>query len=195
MDNFTKSLIEELMLTLKIPQGNFNFGLIANEIKGLETSQLNDFYKEVMMPDNYGNGLKAVLEVAKKFKPAEVDILEGTHDKAKAMYDKFYAQQSAMTDYTQANRETIPNDREWFKNINYSKLKNRDGSLTYTKQEVYVLNELGGGEFLLDLPTKANSAEAIKLIKKTIDKAITTKYSDAKGIESKRVVKMLQGVA
>jgi len=190
-----RNLIKAIKTKLNIADDVYMDAEIQSYVEGIDKSLYLEFFKALSGEHDFRNPMDRIAITAKKFKPAEVNILAGTHDKAKAMYDKFYAQQSAMTDYTQANRETIPNDRDWFKSIDYSKLKNRDGSLTYTKQEVYVLNELGCGEFLLDLPTKANSAEAIKLIKKTIDKAITTKYSDAKGIESKRVLKMVEGRA
>ena len=190
MDNLREEFIKGLLETLKIPATAFNIALVSDEIEAIPNGSLRGFYREVVSADTYGNGMKAIISVAKNFKPAEKDILAGTADKAKAMYDKFYAQQSAMTDFTQANRDKVRNDREWFKSIDYSKLKNIDGSQTYTKQELYVLNELGGGEFLLDLPFKDNSQKVIELIKKTIDKAITTK-----SIESKRVTKMLQKVA
>jgi len=191
MDNLRKLLIEELMLTLKIPQGNFNFATIANEIEFISTLKLKDFYKEVVTADSFGNGIKAIISVAKKYKPEEKDILSGTEQKAKAMYDKFYTQQSAMLDYAQAHRDIISNDRKWFKSIDYSKLKNRDGSKTYTNLELYVLKELGSGEFLINLRFALNSSHIITKIQKIINKAIKTKHQKIESIESKRVSKML----
>ena len=74
MDNFRKSLIEELMLTLKIPQGNFNFGTIADEIESIPNSSLKEFYKLVMTSDTYGNGMKAIISIAETFKPKDNDL-------------------------------------------------------------------------------------------------------------------------
>ena len=185
-----KNLINDIKTKLKIDGGVFIDAEIQSHIEGIDKSLYLDFFKALSGDHDFRNPMDRIAITAKNFKPAEKDILAGTADKAKAMYDKFYAQQSAMTDFTQANRDKVRNDREWFKSIDYSKLKNIDGSQTYTKQELYVLNELGGGEFLLDLPFKDNSQKVIELIKKTIDKAITTK-----SIESKRVTKMLQKVA
>ena len=190
-----KNLINDIKTKLKIDGGVFIDAEIQSHIEGIDKSLYLDFFKALSGDHDFRNPMDRIAITAKNFKPAEKDILAGTADKAKAMYDKFYAQQSAMTDYSQAHRDEVPNDRQWFKSIDYSKLKNRDGSKTYTKQELYVLQELGGGEFLLDLPFKENAQKVIDLIKETIDKAITTKYSDAKAIESKRVVKMLGKIA
>lgn len=194
MDDFRNEFIKGLLDTLKIPATAFNIALVSDEIENISNTDLREFYKSVVTADTFGNGMKAIINTAKKFKPEEKDLLAGTEDKAKVMYDKFYSQQSAMTDYSQSHRDEVPNDRDWFRSIDYSKLKNRDGSQTYTKQELYVLQELGGGEFILDLPFKENSQKVIALIKKTIDKAITTKYSEAKGIENKHVVKMIRRI-
>jgi hypothetical protein len=68
MDNVRKAMIEELMLTLKIPQGSFNFGTIADEIVNIPNDRLKEFYKGVVSADNYGNGMKIIAEVAGKHK-------------------------------------------------------------------------------------------------------------------------------
>lgn len=196
MDNFRKSMVEELMLTLKIPQGNFNFGLIADEIENIPNENLKEFYKLVMSNESFGNGMKAIIASAKEFTPQEQDLLAGTHDTAKQMYNKFYAQNCAMTDYTQANRDKVSNDRDFFEKMDYTKLKNTDGAKTYTKQELYVLKELGGGSWLVDIRFLPNTQVAISKIEKIIKSAIITKYSNStNAIESKRVTKMLRGAA
>ena len=191
MDNFRKEFIKSLLETLKIPATAFNIAIAEDEIACITNDNLREFYREVVSADTYGNGMKAIISVAKNFKSAEKDIVAGTAEKAKNMYDKFYAQQSAMLDYSQTHRDEVPNDREWFNKIDYSKLKNRDGSKTYTKQELYVLKELGDGEFLLNLRFTLNSSHVVAKIKKIIDKAIKTKHKKIESIESKRVTKML----
>lgn len=75
MDNFRKSLIEELMLTLKIPQGNFNFATIASEIEFISNDKLKDFYKAVMTAESFGNGMKAIITTAESFKPKQLEQL------------------------------------------------------------------------------------------------------------------------
>lgn len=76
MDNFRKSLIEELMLTLKIPQGNFNFATIADEIKNIPNDRLKDFYKKVMSADSFGNGMKSIIQTAEQFNPKPLEPIE-----------------------------------------------------------------------------------------------------------------------
>jgi len=188
MDKFREEFIKSLLETLKIPATAFNIAIAEDEIACIPNDKIREFFKEVLIAESYGNGMKAIINTAKKFKP---DILASTAEKAKNMYDKFYAQQSAMLDYSQTHRDEVPNDREWFNKIDYSKLKNRDGSKTYTKQELYVLKELGGGEFLLNLRFTLNSSHVVAKIKKIIDKAIKTKHKKIESIESKRVTKML----
>jgi hypothetical protein len=186
MDQFRKSLIEELMLTLKIPQGNFNYSTIEDEIRHIQNDNLKEFYKTVMSADSFGNGMKAIIESAKKFKPQEDDLLKGTHQKAKDMYNKFYSENCSMTNYTQANRDKVKNDREFFENMKYEDLEKNDGTKTYNAQELYVLNELGGGTWLIDIRFLPNTQVAISKIEKIIKTAIITKYSTS-AIENKRV--------
>ena len=191
MDNFREEFIKGLLETLKIPATAFNIALVSDEIEVIPNGSLRGFYREVVSADTYGNGMKAIISVAKNFKSAEKDILEGTADKAKAMYDKFYTQQSAMLDYAQAHRDIISNDRKWFKSIDYSKLKNRDGSKTYTNLELYVLKELGSGEFLINLRFALNSSHIITKIQKIINKAMQSLEKTVRGEIKKDEDKLL----
>lgn len=179
MDSFRKSLIEELMLTLKIPQGNFNYSTIEDELEHIPNEQLRGYYKEVMNSESFGNGMKAIIKTAEKYKAEKTDnLLAGTHDQAKEMYNKFYYECCAMLDYTCANRDKHPSDREFFENVQYDKLKKVDGTDAYTKQELYVLNELGGGKWLLGIRLALSSKEVIDKIENTIKQAVMTKYSN-----------------
>jgi hypothetical protein len=190
-----KSMIEELMLTLKIPQGNFNYSMIEDEISHIPTENLKEFYKQVMNSESFGNGMKAIIGTAEKFKSERTDnLLAGTREQAKAMYDKFYGQCCAMLDYTQQDRNKTPNDREFFLNMPYDKLKNRDGSMAYTKQELYVLNELGGGSWLIDVRFSVNSTTIVDRIEKIISNAKISKYEDTKQISNGKVMKMIAGI-
>ncbi len=186
MDNLRKSMIEELMNTLKIPQGNFNFGTIADELEHISNDNLKDFYRAVMSAESYGNGMKAIIQTAENFKPQQVDLLAGTRGQAKAMYDAFYARSSNMLEYCTKNRALNPSDREFFEIQDYSTM--------FDKQELYVFNELGGSSWLMDIKLLANSKVAIDEIEDIIKRAITMKYlNTSNAIESKRVSKMLQG--
>lgn len=74
------AMIEELMITLKIPQGSFNFGTIKDEISHISNENLRDFYRAVVSADSFGNGMKAIIDTAQLFKPKEivggVDLIE-----------------------------------------------------------------------------------------------------------------------
>jgi len=190
MSQFRKSLIEELMLTLKIPQGNFNYSTIEDEIRHISNDNLKEFYKSVMSADSFGNGMKAIIESSKKFKPQEQDLFAGTRQQAKDMYSKFYKECCKMLDHCTANRDKISSDREFFKRTDYRSLKRTDGSKTYTKQDIYVLNNLGGGEWLCDIRLYPNSEVAVKKIEKSINDAITTKYS-TNAIANKKVKSLI----
>jgi len=76
MDNFRKAIIEELMTTLKIPNGNINFSTIADEIKEIPDEHLKSFYKAAIIADTYGNGMKAILQAAQEFKPKPLVPIE-----------------------------------------------------------------------------------------------------------------------
>ena len=187
-----KSMIEELMLTLKIPQGNFNYSMIEDEISHIPTEQLKEFYKQVMNSESFGNGMKAIISTAHEFKSKRTDnLLAGTNNQAKAMYDKFYGQCCSMLDYTQKDRNKTPNDREFFINMKYESLKNTDGSNTYDKKELYVLNELGGGSWLIDVRFYQNSKEVIDRIEAIIKNAMIAKYDGQKEISNGKVMKMI----
>jgi CRISPR/Cas system CSM-associated protein Csm2 small subunit len=77
-----KAMIEELMTTLKIPQGNFNYATIEDEIRHIPGTQLKDFYKAVMSAESFGNGMKSIMQAAEKFKPVVIDY---TEEKAKEL--------------------------------------------------------------------------------------------------------------
>ena len=187
-----KSMIEELMLTLKIPQGNFNYSMIEDEISHIPTEQLKEFYKQVMNSESFGNGMKAIISTAHEFKSKRTDnLLAGTNNQAKAMYDKFYGQCCSMLDYTQKDRNKTPDDREFFINMKYESLKNTDGSNTYDKKELYVLNELGGGSWLIDVRFYQNSKEVIDRIEAIIKNAMIAKYDGQKEISNGKVMKMI----
>jgi hypothetical protein len=183
---------------------------IALGEKNLEDATLEVYYTILknMSDESFMRSVESVA-ATRKYKglptPAEIlkfdttrdDIFSGTEKQAKAMYDKFYAECCAMLDYCTANRNQIASDRDFFKSCNYEKLKRVDGTQAYNKQELYVLNALGGGEFLLNIRFEQNISSAVAKIEREIKKAIEIKYfkQSSNAIENKRVFKMLHGVA
>lgn len=193
MSNFRDEFIKGILETLKIPATAFNIALVSDEIEHIENTDLRAFYKAVVSIDTYGNGMRAIIDTAKEFKQKtmlEMKI-DASEEQAKAMYEKFYDLQAQITTYTQANREQVSNDREFFRNISYDKLENQDGSKTLTKSELFVLTELGGGDFLIDITYQDSSKSVTDKIKIIIAKAVKEKYADTDKLMDKRVSTML----
>jgi len=190
MDKFRKEFIKGLLETLKIPATAFNIAMAADEIACIPNDKLREFFKEVLIAESYGNGMKAIIKTAESYKPqSELSLkLLNSRSEAKEMYDKFYSQCTAMMNFTASNRNKYPNDEKFFANMDYKALKQTDGTKTYTKRELYVLEQLGGGKWLMNIKLAENSKVVIDKIQRVIDKAIKHKI---KSIESKRVSKML----
>ena len=190
MDKFREEFIKSLLETLKIPATAFNIATVSDEIACIPNDKLREFYKEVLIAETYGNGMKAILQTAESYKPqSELSLkLLNSRSEAKEMYNKFYSQCTGMMDFTRANRNKYPNDKKFFENMNYAELKQSDDTKTYSKRELYVLEQLGGGKWLMNIKLADNSKVVIDKIQRVIDKAIKHKI---KSIESKRVSKML----
>ena len=194
-DLFIKSLISGLKI--EVENNPFEYQAVVDSVENIKEDEFMDFYNECRSEKSYGDGMASLKVVAERYEKKILSALTGTSRQlAKSMYDKFYAENCAMTDYTQKNRDTITNDRLWFESIDYSKLKRADGTNTYTKQEIYVLKELGGGGWLLDIRFALNANDVVNKIEKIINTAIVTKYEkNDNAIESKKVMKMLRGAA
>jgi len=177
---------------------------IALGEKDLNDAKLDVYYAVLkeMSDESFEKSIERVAKT-RKFKglptPAEIlehdttrDVLFADVEKeAKAMYDKFYAENTAMLEFCTVNRDKIQSDREFFKNCNYAELKTKHGDKAYTKKELYVLNALGGGDWLIDIKNYENSAVVVAKIAAEIQRAIEIKYLATNSIESKRVKKMI----
>ena len=197
MDEFREEFIKGLLETLKIPATAFNIAIAEDEIACITNDNLREFYKEVLIAETYGNGMKAILQTAESYKPQSKLSLKllNSRSEAKEMYNKFYSQCTGMMDFTRANRNKYPNDKKFFENMNYAELKQSDDTKTYSKRELYVLEQLGGGKWLMNIKLADNSKVVIDKIQRVIDDAIVTKYSDVEKLSSRKVMKMLERVA
>lgn len=190
-----RELIKSLANRLNLVDDIYAIDTIKEKMELIEDNQCLDFYQSVVCKNTFGNGLKAFLNTIEEFNSIKIDnLLDGTREQAKAMYDKFYEQCYAMLDYVKKDRNKTPNDREFFINMPYNKLKNRDGSMTYTKQELYVLNEIGGGGWLIDIRFYTNSKTIVDRIEKIISNAKISKYEDTKQVSNGKVMKMISGI-
>lgn len=176
------------MLDKVIFAKGMSFLSIALDAK-LDDAKLEVYYAVLknMSNDAFERSIENVLS-NRKYKglptPAEILLHDDTKDKlvsnvakqAKQMYEKFYSECCAMLDYCTKNRTKIASDRKFFLDCDYKNLSRVDGTKTYTKQELYVLETLGGGEWLLNIRFFQNSNEVIQEIERVISQAIKTKY-------------------
>jgi len=88
-------LINALIRGLKIDEDIYAIETVKEKTEFLNESQYLDFYQSVMDEDAFGNGVKAVINVAERFKPQiiEVDELE---IKAKELIDLVRAMNDAI---------------------------------------------------------------------------------------------------
>lgn len=188
MQNF----IQDIKTKLNIKGGIFIDGEIESYINEIEPSRHLEFFKALSGGEyEFKNAMDRIAMTAKKFKTEKTDnLLAGTREQAKDMYHKFYCECCIMLDYTCANREKHPNDTVFFTTLQYDTLRRKDGTPTYTKQELYALNQLGAGEFLLGIRLALSSKEIIDKIERVITDAVMTKYSNKQTIshEVKKVI-------
>ena len=161
------------MSSLKIEQGMFAVGMIEDSLEGIKPSEYKTFFCALMGDEHeYLKPLDRVAKVAERFKAStEDELFKDTYLIAKTFYDKIYAINANMTTYSQENRDKVPNDREFFENMDYA---NQIKGMT--EQDIYILKILGGGEWVMNIKFISNSSEAIAKIEKIIKNAITEKY-------------------
>ena len=188
-------LIQDIKSKLKIDGSFFVDAELQDYIKDIPQDKYLEFFKALSGNEyQYKNAMDRVAMTAKRFKAEQTDsLLASTGMQAKEMYDKFYHECCKMLDYARENREKIPNDREFFVNMPYEALKRTDGTNAYTKQELYVLNALGGGNWLIDIRFATNSKEVIDKIEFIIKKAVLIKYSQNNGLQINSNVRKIIG--
>ena len=173
-----QQLTSEVCKLLKI-EGNevFSIGLVEKSIKQLDSEEYEPFFEKLMSIDNiYLKPLEKLTKATNHFKALRTDeILSESKTIAKRCYDVFYSLNGTITAYCQANRDKVLNDREFFKNIDYKSLKNVENELVLTKQQVYVLNKLGGGEWLINIKFIVNPNDIYTKIEKIIKQALQEK--------------------
>jgi len=187
-----KNLIQDIKTKLNIQGGAYIDAEIESYIEKIDSSEYLSFFKALSGEHGYLKPMDRIATVAKQFSSREINkLLAGTYEQAKEMYNKFNSESGSMEDYAQKNRNKVPNDREFFKNMPYEALKRTDGTSTYTKQELFVLNALGGGSWLMDIRCHSNSNEVINKIENIIKNAVETKYSKQNFLPTNTKVKSL----
>lgn len=79
-----EELITALITGLKIEEDVYAIETVKESTEFLNEAQYLDFYQEVMKEDTFGNGVKAVLKIADKFKP-QIVITDEVEAKAKEL--------------------------------------------------------------------------------------------------------------
>lgn len=199
MPNIREELIKSIMAQLNMVQDAFAIGSIKNKISKVPDEKLEDFYDALFGEEHaYLKPLDRVSKVAKRFDDAKKeDLLSGTRELATNMYNKFLSQNNEMLEYCRRSRAKVPSDREFFINLDYKNLKNVLGENVYTDKELYVLEKMGGGDFLLNITHYITSASVIEKIESIINSVITKKYltTNANAIENKRTKVMIGRIA
>ena len=190
-------LVKDIKTKLGIEGGTFIDAEIESLVSAIKPNQHLEFFMALSGEHSFAKPMDRIANVAKRFSDEKkAELFMGTKELAKSMYDKFYGIYCGMTDYAQANRDKVPNDREFFENYQFQNMKQIDGSKTFTDKEIYVLSELGGGTWLVDIPFHNGSNEVIEQIEKIIKYTIAKKYLhvEQNAITNQSVKKLLRGV-
>lgn len=173
-----EQLIKSIASNLKIELDVFSLGMIEECIDGVGKELYTEFYNMLMGDDHdYLKPLDRVAKVSKHFKHARSnELFAEAHGMAKAYYSKFYDVNASMTTYSQENRNVVKDDRKFFTETDYSNLRGKHGEVIFSDKELYVLDELGGGEWLMNIKFITNAGEAVAKIEKIIKNAITLKH-------------------
>lgn len=200
MLNIRDELVKSIMAQLNMTQDAFVIGSIMKKVEQIPDEKLYEFYDALFGDEHsYLKPMDRVAKVAKSFENEKRDeLFDEVPALAKAMYDKFLAQNIQGLMFCMKNRNKIPSDREFFKNTDYKELKNSLGEKVYTDKELYVLKKLGGGEFLLGVTGYQTSKAVTDKIEAIIREVITKKYLTkdmVNAIESSRVRALIAEVA
>lgn len=173
-----KNLIKDIKAKLNIEGGFYIDAEIESNLEGVSPDNYLEFFKSLSGNEySYKNAMDRISIVASKFKQAEADTLfKGTQTLAKEVYTRLYGVNCSMTTYSQTNRDVIKDDRVFFETMDYKNMVDVHGKSVLTEQDIYILKELGGGEWLMNIKFITNSKDAEAKIEGIIKNAITEKY-------------------
>lgn len=151
-------LVNDIKAKLNIEGGVFVTAEIESYVKAIDPSQYLEFFK-ALSGDEFAhkNKLDRVAIVAERYRSAKESALFGSvEQQSKQLYDKFRSVRIALERYCTDNRDKAPDDKRFFLSVDYGSLVDTKQVKTFDDDELYVLAELGGGAFLLDMPRMAN---------------------------------------
>ncbi|MBN2895029.1 MAG: hypothetical protein JXK05_03935 [Campylobacterales bacterium] len=167
-------LRDNIVRSLGIEADLFSLSMIEEVIATLPQEQYQPFFNALHGDEHaYLKPLDRVAKVAKLFRDAEVAaLLSGTGTLAKQIYDRFYGVHTALCDFA---REHGKSDLSaFFKSIDYRATKFEGEVLS--RQEIYVLEKLGGGAWLCGIKREINSGVVIERIEAIIHEGIFKKH-------------------
>lgn len=171
------------MLTLKIPQGNFNFSTIASEIEFIGNDKLKDFYKAVMTAESFGNGMKAIITTAESFKPKPLEQLaDATTAEAQLLISACEEMNTIL--FHESNKFGIPFD-DYVMKYQFNNLQERTKALLDTVKP-HCSHKL----LIINIRHYQTSVDAINAFKSAI---LRSERTDSVLIENKRVRSIISG--
>ena len=154
-------LIQDIKTKLNIEGGVFIDAEIESYIKDIQPNQYLEFFKALSGDAfEHKNKLDRIAIVAKRYSQAKEDALFGNvKNQAKQLQSKYDSIRISLERVIQKNRARIPSNASFMRSINYQTLHGADGKIILSQTEYEILEDLGGGDFLLKMPTMKNSKE------------------------------------
>jgi len=180
-------LRDSIVRSLGIEGDLFALPMIESIINEIPEDQYQVFFDALHGDEHkFLRGLDRVQKVAKIFKEnRNAALLGGTYSKAKEIADRFYAIRRAVSEYAERNIKE-GSQKDFFNRVKYKEITIHGEPLT--KQELYVLDKLGGGAWLYGLIFEANSGVVVERIDQIIRDAILEKQQKQLGKnEMKRI--------
>jgi hypothetical protein len=164
-----KQLVAEIANTLRIDGGIYATRMIEEAVAAVPPDQHQRFFNALMGDEHsYLKPLDRVAKVAKRF-TGQHDQIDETRRQAKAVYDELYRLHFVLANHFDNMPTEERKGGEDFETVRYQALT-IDGE-KITPQSLYVLRELGGGEWLKRIKTYQTSKTVIDKIEGVIKDA------------------------
>jgi len=175
-------LIKALVKELKLDDNIFTYQAVAEEVEFLCQSQLMDFFKAVMSAESFGNGMKAIIDIAKQFKPKEIAEVDRLEVEAKKLISLVHTMNATIFD------NATKSGRTFIDELNGTKFKGIDSEIAILNQvKPYSDYKLLVGNISCYL-TSLDQLNAFK-------KALTPKDKNENMIEHEGMKKLVRSVA
>jgi hypothetical protein len=167
-------LRDNIVRSLGIGADLFTLSMLEEIISEIPPEQYQDFFNALHGEQHqFLRGLDRVQKVAKLLKENRNSLLlSGTYSKAKEIADRFYAIRRAISDLAELNMKECE-QKNFFNRVIYKDVKIHGEPIS--KQELYVLEKLGGGSWLYGLIFESNSGVVVEKIDQIIRDAILEK--------------------